>query len=394
VTPLGLLYALLSLQRGGGPTSWETASTLLGWLAGEGDVIAATVPGSYLERRLWQSVARDRLFLHPVRQPTDRDWPGLTPWRPHDPPITLGAADRDLASPPLPWPAVTVPAPAPARVRTLDTLYGSSHRPGLIVIEDATTARAIFAGAGAVLRQSPVILICLASCPASDRWTRWEECAALLAGTSHEWFDGLLLPCATSDRRREAVSTCANEVICALPRALAERRLARGLPAPATLEELSVAAIAWNDWAGHVPPDAARRSELALAFDDSLPAYGLHGAESDGAGHWWRWSGPSAHARFILPLPAAGRWFLRLEVFDWGVAADAGTLRVFVQGTAVRCADYGPDGARFGPIDIARQDAASVLTVDLVTPPPRRASGDDPRRVGINLSRCVLERAA
>ncbi len=392
MTPLGVLYALLSLQRGGGPTSWEACSTLLGWMAAGSDVIAATQPGSYLERRLGETVAPDRLFLHPVYPHADGDWPGLAPQRPHDPTVALGAADRDLAPSPLPWPAVA--ASARARIRTIDTLYSTSHRPGLIVIEDAAAAREILAGAGHALRHDPIILICLASCPVEERGARWEECVAGLDGTSYEWFDGLLLACATAERRREAVMTCANAVVCALPRALAQVRLAHGLAAPETLEEQSVAAMAWNDWAGHVPTDAARRAELALAFDDSLPAQGLHRAETDGAGNWWRWSGPSAHARFVLPLPAAGRWFLRLEVFDWGVAAEDAGLRVFVQGTPVRCDIRGPSGARFGPIDIARQDAASVLTVDLVTPPPRRASSDDPRRIGINLSRCVLERAA
>ena len=59
-----LLYALLSIRRGGGVTAWETCQTLLQRLPPDADVIAATHVGSYLGRMLRESFGRDRLFLH------------------------------------------------------------------------------------------------------------------------------------------------------------------------------------------------------------------------------------------------------------------------------------------------------------------------------------------
>jgi hypothetical protein len=37
---------------------------------------------------------------------------------------------------------------------------------------------------------------------------------------------------------------------------------------------------------------------------------------------------------------------------------------------------------------------SGVLNVDIVTPAPRRASDQDPRRIGVNFTRCLLERTA
>jgi hypothetical protein len=38
--------------------------------------------------------------------------------------------------------------------------------------------------------------------------------------------------------------------------------------------------------------------------------------------------------------------------------------------------------------------ACGVLNIDVVTPPARRASDQDPRRIGVNFTRCLLERTA
>lgn len=393
MTPSGILYAILSLQRGGGPIGWETCDALLRWLPGDCDVIAATLAGSYLERRLRGKLDAAHLFVHPIRPPIGRTPSPPVSRRQGDAAIFLGDCDCDIrTAPPLPWPAG--PAREDGRVRTLDTLYAGTHRPGLIVVEDAAAARTILAGASEVLRRLPVILICFASCPVQDRAAIWEQCVEILAGRDYAWFDGLLLPCTTAARREEAVTACANAVVCALPRGLIEARMARGLFQAATPEELSVAAVAWNDWTTYVVPDKTRDSQLAVPFDDSLPAYGLHPAESDGQGHCWRWTGPTAHARFLLPVIAAGRWYLRLEVFNWGVASNASKVRVFVQGRPVASDQHGHGSARFGSFAVSQQEAPGVLTVDIITPPTRRASEHDPRRVGVNFSRCVLERAA
>jgi len=392
MTPSATLYAILSLQRGGGPTAWESCEALLRWLAPGSDVIAATLPGSYLERRLQGRIDAAHLFLHPLRA-RDRAVAAPPLQRADDGAGVLGDRDCDVrTAPSLPWPAPV--ARAAGRIRTLDTLYAGTHRAGLIVVEDAAAAPSILAGAGALLHQAPAIVVCFASTPLADRAAVWERCVERLEGRDYAWFDGLLLPCATAERRTEAVTVCANAVACALPRAFAAARLAPEMLQAATPEELSVAAVAWNDWAAPVPRDRARDAQLAVTFDDALPAYGLHPAETDPSGHCWRWTGPSAHARFLLPVVAAGRWYLRLEVFNWGVAANASEIRVFVDGRALASDQHGPGGARFGSFTVAAQDAPGVLTVDVITPPTRRASEDDPRRIGVNFSRCILERAA
>jgi hypothetical protein len=392
MTPSSMLYAILSLQRGGGPTVWESCEALLPWLAPDCDVIAATLPGSYLERRLQGRLDAAHLFLHPLRprEPAVSE-PSLSRGA-SDGASFLGDRDADIRTAPLlPWPAPV--AREASRVRTLDTLYAETHRPGLIVVEHAAAAPSILAGARTLLRHAPALVICFASTALADRAALWERCVAALEG-DYSWLDGLLLPAATAERRAEAVTVCANAVACALPRALVATRIAPGALQAATPEQLSIAAVAWNDWATHVPRDRTRDAHLAVPFDDALPAYGLHPAETDPSGHCWRWTGPSAHARFLLPVVAAGPWYVRLEVFNWGVAADASEVRVFVDGRPLASDQHGPGGARFGKFTIAPQEAPGVLTVDIITPPTRRASEDDPRRIGVNFSRCILERAA
>ncbi|HUY84477.1 MAG TPA: glycosyltransferase, partial [Steroidobacteraceae bacterium] len=168
-----ILHERWSLQHGGGPSGWEACRALLRWVAEGADVIAATLPGSYIERRLRESVEQEHLFLHAVPLETDprRRAPRR---RPHQPSLILGDRDRDVVAPARPWPAA--PREARNRIRTLDTLYAGSHRPGLIVIEDASAAGAILEGAKSLLRQAPAVLVCLASAGAQDRAAVWRDC--------------------------------------------------------------------------------------------------------------------------------------------------------------------------------------------------------------------------
>ncbi|HUZ74933.1 MAG TPA: glycosyltransferase family 4 protein [Stellaceae bacterium] len=219
-----LLHERLSLQRSGGATGWETCRALLRWVPETVDVIAATLPGSYLERRLRESVNHERLFIHPVAAPNA--FKGITaPASAVEPLVFLGDRDRDLLRPPRPWPVAA--QRDGARIRMLDTLYASSHRPGLIVIEEAAVACAILAGAELAIRQAPAILICLASSPMQDRAALWRTCSERLAGRGYEWVDGLLAPWVA-----EAPAGGVGDVICALPQSLVAARRVGGAALP------------------------------------------------------------------------------------------------------------------------------------------------------------------
>lgn len=148
-----------------------------------------------------------------------------------EPSVFLGDRDRDLAKPPRPWPVLA--QRDGARIRMLDTLYARSHRPGLIVIEEAAAARAILAGADEILRHVPIILICLASSPTQDRAALWRTCSERLAGRGYEWADGLLAPWAAADPTGEALTGGAGDVICALPHSLVEARRVGAAARPA-----------------------------------------------------------------------------------------------------------------------------------------------------------------
>ena len=389
-----LLYALLSVQRGGGVTAWETCKALLRLLPQDADVVAATYVGSYLARMLRDSLGHNRLFLHETPVESQADAIQLRPRAGDDGMlVTLHDRDLDLASSPRFWPNAAV-QPA-RRLRTVDTVYGATHRPGMVIIEDAEAATRILGGAVETLqRHRPSILISLATSPLGRRIAIWEDCAARLEDFGYIWVDGLMLPRATRDQRAEAVAACANDVICALQPATLDAQLPPELRSLVPDEGNAIAPIAWNDWADRVSLDAQRIGYTVLAFDDRLPALGLHPAENDGSGTWWRWSGPTASVRFGLPLPCAGQWRVRLDVFDWGVAEDANALRVFIQGKPARCNEHGHNFGCFGPVAVSKLEACSVLTVDVVTPPPRRASDEDPRKIGVNFTSCMLERMA
>jgi hypothetical protein len=389
-----LLYALLSIQRGSSATVWETCSALLRRLPQDADVIAATYAGSYLGRMLRESLGRDCLFLHEALIEPQSDAMAEAPWADEDGMlVTLDDRDLDLTPPLRFWPATA--AGTARRVRTIDTLYGTTHRPGLIIIEDAAAAARILGGAAETLRRHrPGILISMHACPPGQRIAIWEDCAARLKGLDHVWLDGLMLPRVSPEQRREALEACANDVICALPSDALRAHLPQEMRSLPDEAGNAIAPLAWNDWTDHVAFDTQRKGYTVLPFDDRLPARGLHPAEHDGAGTWWRWSGPTAHAQFALPLPCAGQWRVRLEVYDWGVARDASALRVFLQGKPARCDEHGHNFGYFGPVAISKLEAGGVLTVDVVTPAPRRASDDDPRRIGVNFTTCMLERMA
>jgi hypothetical protein len=388
-----ILYALLCVQRGGGTTAWETCRSILRTVPTGSDVIATTSAGSYLARMLREEIEREHLFLHDASQAFEPDSIRLISQQDDSGlPLTLG--DRDLeivASLPI-WPGWS--SQTAQRMRTIDSLYGT-HNPGLLVVEDARSAVPILDGARETLRRHrPAVLISLSNSALAERSTVWEACVACLEPLGYVWVDGLMLPRTTREQRSEAVTACANDVICALPSSAAEIDLpSELLPLPA-YDGDPIAAIAWKDWAMQVGFDPQRTMRFDLPFDDRIAAFGLHPAEHDGAGICWRWSGPTAHVRLALPLPCAGHWRVRLQVFDWGVAGDARDLQVFMQGKPAPCNEYGDRFGWFGPIAVPRMAAGGVLNVDIVTPAARRASDEDPRRIGVNFTRCLLERTA
>jgi hypothetical protein len=384
----------LCIQRGGSVTAWETCRTLLRRLPLGADVIAATLPGSYLSHMLRTDIDHDRLFMHEASDVV-ADEGAVARLRHFEDglPVVLGDRDLELVPSLRTWPAV---GPRGAeRMRTIDTLYGGTHRPGLLVIEDATAAARILDGAvETVHRHRPMILASLTTCALSERSAVWEECAARLEGLGYVWVDGLMLPRVTREQRNEAVTACASDVLCALQSRAVEADLPTDLLSLLADAGKPVASIAWTDWAIQVSLDPQRIGPIALPFDNRMAASGLHPAEHDGSGTWWRWSGPSAHARLHLPLPSAGHWRVRFEVMNWGAAKTARDLQVFVQGKPTPCVEHGEYFGCFGPIAVPGIEACGVLNVDIVTPSPRRASDQDPRRIGVNFTRCVLERAA
>ena len=162
------------------------------------------------------------------------------------------------------------------------------------------------------------------------------------------------------------------------------------LPAAAT--DIGIATVAWNGWVSEIKADDLRSGPITVMFDDELPVFGFHSAETDCAGTWCRWSGPTSHARIAMPLPAHGRWFLRFDILNWGVVQDKEVFRVLIRGQPVLLEQRAAGFVRFGPVDIPYHAATAVLCVDIVTPTPVRASVGDPRLIGVNFSHCRLER--
>ncbi|HZT52100.1 MAG TPA: glycosyltransferase family 4 protein, partial [Stellaceae bacterium] len=201
-------------ERGAAAAPWEACRALLRFLPERADVIAASRPGSYLERRLRESVAEEQLFLHALPPDGAARWTApAAPCADPSPLLLLGDRDRDVAaSAAPPWPAA---APRQAlRIRTLDTLYAVTHRPGLIVIEQAAAAPAILAGSESLARGAPMFVISLASTAARDRTALAERCLRWLAEHGYDCLDGRFAPLTS------AAAADAAEVICGLPPAL------------------------------------------------------------------------------------------------------------------------------------------------------------------------------
>jgi hypothetical protein len=378
---LDSIYASMSVQRGGAPTVWETCELLLDQCDAGHDVIAATQPGSYLESMLRKTLSPERLFVYATRSslgagPFSRT---VSACRREGPDIVLGACDHDLVPARRPWPYVALDPVV--RMRTLDGLHGRSHKPGLIVIESDILD--ILTGAMAAIQQHrPAILLNLTAVSPTQRLMEWERCVTLLASSDYGWCDGFLLPCDTTERRRDLAGPLCTGLACALPAVTPTKPGASG-----------GLALAERDWVSDIRFDRNRLGKMQIVFDRSVVANGLYSPEPNGAGSWWRWSGPLSRIRLSLPLPAGGTWFLRLEVFDWGIARRDHDVRAFANEKELIYIDSGPHFIRFGPILVPLREASGYLLVEINTPRPVRASNDDPRLIGVGFSSCVLERA-
>ena len=374
MTPDLILRGSMRALRGGGGTLAELCHAVLDLLPNDPCILAVTDPGSALDRWLTGAISADRLLRHTAGSAE-----------------ILAAQDRDRAAAPLrPWPGAP-PAPA-ARLRRADTLYADSHPIGLIVIEDAADAPAILAGAPRLLSgQSPAIILGFATVPPAARAPLWEDLAALLAPFGHAWHDAMLLPASDPGLRRQSLVLLADQAVCALPPGLPPAAIPRALQGTVARDDVDLAELAWSGWHGGVPridPGAP-----AVAFDRDLHCRGFHPAETDGPTSW-RWSGPAARASFALPQPGAGRWRLRLQVLDWGVAGADGALQAFAQGQKLRQVARDGGGIAFEAITVPAIPAPGPVMIDLITPKPRRASPDDPRRIGINCLSASLTRIA
>jgi hypothetical protein len=384
VANLASIYALLSIQRGGGPTAWETCEARLSQCEPSREVIAVTQSGSYLERKLRKILANERLFTYRARSSLDSGAFSLSVQvcQAEQPDLVLGAYDYDLVPARHPWPHAD--SDTMVRMRTVDTLHRRSHKPGLIVIE-ADVSDILSGAVGTIEQHRPMVLINLLALSPTARLIEWERCVALLAPFGYRWFDGFRLPRDTSDSRRQLVGDLSGGVAWAqtVPEdTILSDGAARGL---AMLSEL--------DWVPDVRLDAGKTASLRMDFDHVLPMAGLHPPETNGSGSWWCWSGPSSRVRLGLALPAGGTWFLRLDILDRGTATEHHDLRAYRGETELALTDCDPSFVRFGPIAVPPHEASGRLMIEIDTPPPCRASRDDPRLVGVCFSGCVLERA-
>lgn len=378
---LGSIYGSMSIQRGGAPTVWETCELLLDQCDAANDVIAATQPGSYLESMLRKTVSPERLFVYTTQSslgagPFSRT---VSTFPNEGSDIVLGPCNHDLVPARRPWPCVALDSVV--RMRTLDELHGRSHKPGLIVVESDISD--ILAGAMAAIRQHrPAILLDLSAVPPVERLMEWERCVTLLESSDYGWCDGFLLPCDTTERRRELIGPLCASLACALPAMTPTK--------PGASQGL---VLAERDWVPDIRFDHNRSGKMQIVFDRSVVAKGLYPPEPDGAGSWWRWSGPLSRIRLSLPLPAGGTWFLRLDVFDWGIARRDHDLRAFANEKELIYIDSGSHFIRFGPILVPQREASGFLLIEIDTPRPVRASIDDGRLIGVGFSGCALERA-
>lgn len=381
---------MLSLRRNGAPTPWEACAWLLGCVGAGRDVVAVTPPGSYLARRLRDAVDPDHLFAHcpeeaagPMADALDED--GI--------PVVLGENDRDRRHCPTgTW--LPVQPPTMFRRRRLDTVYFDSHAVGLLVLDCPSSGPAVLRGAARILAvHQPAIVLDLTAVPPARRIAVCEECVAA-AGPAYTWHDGLMLCCNTAERRSEAVLACAASVVCALtPRMSPLAQVPPEVLALASDELEPLVGMSWTDWHERVAIDRARFEGIEVIFDQNLPATGFHPSETDGRGTWWRWTGPTVRSAFMMPVPGPGDWLLRFDVLNWGIASGPGDIRVSVAGHDLRLVASGGQTACFGPLMLRPSWTPGSVPIGIVVPETRTASAQDGRRVGLNISRCTLERA-
>lgn len=381
------LYAALSIQRGGAPTPWETCSTLIEHRKRKGDVIAAVQPGSYLELMLRSTFSKNHVFIHSTRSSLAPA--GMTRDAQiadaGEPAIILGPFDRDIISSQRPWPVIT--KPSLFRQRSIDTLYGDSHEPAVIVVE-ADVIDVLTGALTTLERYYPDIIINFAELSIDEATVIADQCVDLLARLNYRWYDGFLLPCETAQRRRDLLSAFASRTLCARPVRSSLESLVGMVPVSCVVPQLAA-----RDWKSVVETDSGR-GRISLPLDNSISSVGLYSAETDGVDLWWRWSGPTAQCRLVLPLPAGGFWYLQVDVLDWGVASDHSDLSAYAFGKELVREPMGATSVRFGPVAIPLEKISGRLVVDISMPPPRRASNQDPRRIGVNFCRVALERAA
>lgn len=387
---LALLYAFLNVQRGGGPTVWESCRAILETRRGQSDVIGVVKAGSYLESRLIAAVDMHHLFLHSPPPSSDNYDPFAPVQRGNAPDsslVAVGGINSDVFESPVVWPAS--PGAPCARKRTIDFLYCRSHQPGFIVVETGACAYEILSGARETLRtHRPQVLVNLSDVPQPLRYPELERLVDMLDLVDYKWFDGLLLPCPSPERRHQIVVDQGAQTFCAFA--------APALLADDFSQSDAIAAVfssmSQRDWVPAVSCDALRTGPIAVPFDDNILAYGLYPAETDGADTWWRWSGPSSHIRLVLPIPCAGRWEVALTVFNLGVAERLSNLRAYFAGMRLDSRTVGEFECRFGPLAVPHAERVP-LCIDIVTPQTRRASADDPRKIGVCFSELKLYRS-
>lgn len=359
-----LLHAALCL-RAGPALAWDTCRSLLrAHVPRRRDVVAVIDPAGFLARRLVEAVDADRLFLHA-----------------RDAALAVSEGDWDVAPLRRPWPAFA--APQPQRLRRLDTLYADSHDVGLMVFDDLAD-RAALAGARRLLdSHRPVVLLDFMTVPPARRAAAAEATRAALPGFA--WHDSFLLKLAGAANVVGAIAA-AETVFALFPPGTSEPA---GQPVATDADDPLLAALAWRGWTWPVRPEGLRR--LALLPDAALVTAGFHAPETDG--HTvWRWSGPERAASLWLPVPSYGVYNVALDVFAWGVLEGAADIRLAVQGGPLAAARIEAGRLWLGPVEVWPSGQAAAVRVNLVCRRMRPGTPKDPRRLGLCLSLCTLER--
>ncbi len=317
---------------------WDVTAALIEDLDASAAIVGVSVPGSWLDRALAASVHPARLFRYEADGA-----PGLLPGPRHKGPVlVLSDGDRDIPEPaPRPWPLAR--PRGDRRLRALDTLLGAAHRVGMLVIETPAAIDRVLAGAAQIVaRDAPTLVVGWGGMPRDARPTARERLIARI-GDDYSWFDG-------------------------------EAGASVGIRST----------TAWR------PRPPVRHDSAIVPVDQDLPCLGLYDPETDGGVAFWRWSGPGREIALAVPLPGPGRWRLWLDIMAWGSAARPRDLTVFADGQRLDPVPVRGRGATYADFHVA--DALPLVRIDIVTPPTRRASEDDPRLIGINLTRVGLLR--